>query len=207
VEAFLEHWASAGVRLVPLEGGRVTIGRASSNTIQLGEDQKVSRLHAVLERYPAGWSLRDLGSSNGTFVNGERLSSEHRLRVGDEIKVGGTRLVFREQEVEEVDQTLSAGDGPPEVTKRERDVLLALCRPIVGGGSFAQPATIREMADELVVSDAAIKFHLSNLYVKFDIFETGLSRRALLANEAVRRGAVTVAELQRRNREQATERR
>lgn len=197
MEAYFEVWGREGARLVPIECDRITIGRLADNGLRISGDQQVSRLHAVVERYPAGWSIRDVGSSNGTFVNGERLLSEHRLRNGDELRIGGTRIVFREQEHEPAERTLSAGDEPPDVTKRERDVLLALCRPIVSSDSFAQPATIRQMAKQLVVSDAAIKFHLSNLYDKFGIFETGLSRRAELANEAVRRGAVTIAELRK----------
>ncbi len=195
--AYLEHWGRAGVSLVPLDDERVSVGRAPSNAVQLADDPQVSRLHAVLERFPAGWCVRDLGSSNGTFVNGERVTSEHRLAAGDEVRVGTTRLVFRDQAVDDVDQTLSAGDGPPELTKRERDVLVALCRPLASPQSFAQPATIKEMAEELVVSHAAIKFHLSNLYDKFGIPETGLSRRSELANEAVRCGAITLADLKR----------
>lgn len=198
MQAYIEIWGRGGARLVPLDGGRVTLGRASTNDVQLADDQQVSRLHAVFERYPAGWSVRDVGSSNGTFVNAERLVAEHRLCNGDEIRAGETRLVFRDRGAEEAEQTLCADDEPPEVTRREHDVLLALCQPMVNGSSFSQPATIREMADELVVTQAAIKFHLSNLYDKFDIAETGGSRRVQLANDAVRRGAVTMAALRRR---------
>lgn len=197
VEAYVEMWGGQVPELVPVEEDRATIGRASSNTVHVTGDPQVSRLHAVMERYPSGWCVRDLGSSNGTFVNGDRLVGEHRLSTGDEVRVGGTRLVFRLRDTEEVERTLSAEADPPELTRRELDVVRELCRPIVRSDSFAQPATIKEMAKALVVSDAAIKFHLSNLYDKFDIHETGLSRRAQLANEAVRRGAVSIAELQR----------
>ncbi len=197
MQAYFEIWGPDGARLAPIDGDRVTIGRAPNNHLKIELDQQVSRLHAVVERYPAGWSIRDVGSSNGTYVNGERLLTEHRLRNGDELRLGGTRVVFRERETDTSDCTLSAGDEAPELTRRERDVLLALCRPIVTSESFAQPATIRQMAAELVVTTAAIKFHLSNLYDKFGIFESGPSRRAELANEAVRRGAVTIAELRK----------
>jgi adenylate cyclase len=69
-----------------------TIGRHPSNLVQL-EDREVSKEHAVIDLAEGAYRLRDLGSSNGTFVNGRRVV-ELRLRNGDEIRVGTTRLVF-----------------------------------------------------------------------------------------------------------------
>ena len=48
-------------------------------------------------------------------------------------------------------------------------MLLALCRPLLTGDAFTEPASIRAIAAELVVSEAAVKQHLSRLYVKFDV--------------------------------------
>jgi tetratricopeptide (TPR) repeat protein len=76
----------------------------------------------------------------------------------------------------------------PELTRRERDVLAALCRPLASGGPVVMPATIREIAAELVVTEAAVKQHLLNLYDKFEVPEGGESRRIALAREAVLRG-------------------
>jgi class 3 adenylate cyclase len=74
--------------------GRITIGRGTENSLALPDDRKVSRLHASIEDYGAGWSIRDLGSRNGTYVNGSRLWAERGLRSGDEIRVGGTVLRY-----------------------------------------------------------------------------------------------------------------
>jgi len=192
----LEIWANGRLpERVALEGERVAIGRASSNEIALDFDSAVSRLHAVIERYPAGWCVRDVGSANGTLLNGERIVGEQLLHAGDEIRVGATRLIFKAREGEAIAGTLHVEESPPELTRRERDVLIALCRPLVGGEVFAQPATIAEIACDLVVTDAAVKFHVANLYHKFGIRESGLGRRALLANEAIKRGAISQAEL------------
>ena len=79
----------------PLEADRMTVGKAAENDVPLAEDPTASHLHAMLERFPAGWCVTDLGSSNGTWVNGERIWASHRLRHGDEIRVGQTRLIFR----------------------------------------------------------------------------------------------------------------
>jgi hypothetical protein len=86
-------------------------------------------------------------------------------------------------------------EDPPELTRRERDVLVALCRPALEGDLFTEPASVREIAAALVVTDAAVKQHLGNLYYKFGIGETGERRRVTLAKEAFRRGAITADEL------------
>jgi pSer/pThr/pTyr-binding forkhead associated (FHA) protein len=193
---YIEVWrADTGASLVVLEGTRISIGRSPENEIAL-DDPAVSRLHAALERYPSGWSIRDLGSTGGTKVNGNRLLAEYRLIAGDEIRLGSVRLIFRTDAPQRIDATIDSEEDAPRMTPRERDVLVALCRPLMTSQSFAQPATIKEMANALVVSTGAIKFHLSNLFDKFGIPETGHSRRSQLANEAVRRGAVTMSELQ-----------
>jgi pSer/pThr/pTyr-binding forkhead associated (FHA) protein len=81
---------------VELSTDRSAIGRAEENDISLDQDGTASHMHAVLERFPAGWAITDLGSSNGTWVNGERIWSPRRLRHGDEIRVGQTRVIFRD---------------------------------------------------------------------------------------------------------------
>jgi adenylate cyclase len=74
-------------------GDSCTIGRHPNNTLQLG-DREMSKEHAVIEAGADGYRIRDLGSSNGTFVNGQRVR-EQVLREGDEIRMGVTRLIFR----------------------------------------------------------------------------------------------------------------
>src|SRR5881397_1148139 len=94
--AEVEVWTLNGRTHVELSGERVTVGKGTENDIVLPDDATVSRLHAVLERFPAGWCVTDLGSSNGTWVNGERIWSSRSLRHGDEIRVGQSRLIFRD---------------------------------------------------------------------------------------------------------------
>jgi pSer/pThr/pTyr-binding forkhead associated (FHA) protein len=177
-----------------LESDRVTVGKAAENDVALAEDPTASHLHAMLERFPAGWCITDLGSSNGTWVNGERIWSSHRLAHGDEIRVGQTRLIFRDPVSTRGSQT-EAEVAPPSLTARERDVLLALCRPLLDRDMFTEPASTRSIADELVITQAAVKQHLANLYDKFGVASTDSNRRARLANEALRRGAVSLSQL------------
>ncbi len=82
----------------------------------------------------------------------------------------------------------------PEITRRERDVLRALCGPAASTELFVEPASVREMAQSLDVTDAAVKQHLLNLYDKFGIGEGERRRRVALAREVVRRGVVDLPE-------------
>ena len=193
--AYVEVWGGGPPELFPLEGDRTTVGRAGSNAITV-TDPTVSELHAIIEAYGASFAVRDVGSANGTYVNGEQVLTERRLRGGDEIRVGETRMVFRQQQdAADAVQATAPTQPAPELTRREREVLVALCRSMVAGAAFAQPAGTARLAAELVVSESAIKFHLANLYDKFGLYDTGQSRRLQLANEAIRRRAVTMADL------------
>jgi signal transduction histidine kinase/pSer/pThr/pTyr-binding forkhead associated (FHA) protein len=61
------------------------------------EDNTVSRRHAELNPSEEGWLLRDLGSSNGTYINGRRVTNRYALKLGDQIRVGRTLMVFGSQ--------------------------------------------------------------------------------------------------------------
>ncbi len=190
----LEVWGPRGVEVVPLDGGTALLGRDPSGGVVLAHDPEVSRRHALVEKLPVGWSVRDLGSRNGTWVNGERILASRALHDRDEIRVGGCRIVFRCNGSGATLPTTAAAQPAPELTRRERDVLHALFLPARAGQMFTEPASTREIAAELVVTEAAVKQHLAHLYAKFGITE-GERRRMRLANEALRRGAVSLAQL------------
>ena len=191
--AAIEVVSARGSWRVELQSNRTTVGKASENDIAL-DDPSVSHLHAVLERFSAGWCVTDLGSSNGTWLNGERIWSSRRVRHDDEIRIGQTRLLFRDPTGAAQPDT-DVENAPPALTARERDVLVALCRPLLARDMFTEPASTRTIADELVVSHAAVKQHLANLFDKFGIGTTDANRRLQLANSAIRSGAVTVTDL------------
>jgi len=73
---------------------RTTIGRADDNRLVLRDDE-ASSYHAEIVASREGFLLRDLGSANGTTVNG-RAVTEGYLSAGDEIGIGTTRIVFGE---------------------------------------------------------------------------------------------------------------
>jgi adenylate cyclase len=70
-----------------------SLGRHPNNSIQL-LDKIVSKEHCIVEQRDAHFVLRDLGSLNGTYINGERVRGEQRLKHGDEITLGSTRARF-----------------------------------------------------------------------------------------------------------------
>ncbi len=81
-------------RKVALGGGPLTIGRNFTNLLAL-EESLASRFHCVIEPSPSGPILRDLGSRNGTRLNGTLIKSAH-LRIGDTITIGDTRMKYVE---------------------------------------------------------------------------------------------------------------
>jgi pSer/pThr/pTyr-binding forkhead associated (FHA) protein len=78
-----------------LGGERSTIGRSPEAEVFL-DDVTVSRNHALLVRRRDGLYVDDLGSLNGTYVNGRRIES-HRLQNGDELQVGKYKLTYLEE--------------------------------------------------------------------------------------------------------------
>lgn len=83
-----------GPHPIPLESTLLTIGRGLNNDIIL-EDTRVSRHHAQLRYKARRFWVTDLNSTNGTYINGERIS-EADLRNGDVLSLGGLELTFRE---------------------------------------------------------------------------------------------------------------
>jgi pSer/pThr/pTyr-binding forkhead associated (FHA) protein len=71
----------------PLEGEQLTIGRDSSNGVAIN-DAEVSRKHARLTFQGGKFVIDDLGSTNGTFVNGQRLAGPVVLKAGDVVSLG-----------------------------------------------------------------------------------------------------------------------
>ena len=166
-----------------------TVGRGDGVDIALG-DPSVSPLHAELVCRGIYVYVADLGlSSNGTRVNGRPIG-RRVLLDGDVLSFGAARTRIGGLAQRPVDDAVEVRRASaPDLTRRECEVLTALCRPALVQEAFVAPATARDVADELVVTEAAVKQHLLRLYAKFRIGE-GVNRRARLANEVISSGIV-----------------
>jgi hypothetical protein len=77
-----------------LDASALTVGRAANNDVSIDGDEYASARHARFEPRRDGVYVEDVGSTNGTFVNGIRLTRERRLTRGDIVRVGETDLRF-----------------------------------------------------------------------------------------------------------------
>jgi FHA domain len=174
--------------VISLRGEVTTVGRGRGVDIRL-DDPSVSRLHAELVRRGPYVYVVDLGlSRNGTRVNGRPIA-RRVLSEGDVLSFGTARCRIGGLPQEDLEEAELRRASVPDLTRREVDVLTALCRPALSDEAFAMPATAHEIATDLVVTEAAVKQHLLRLYQKFRVPE-GPNRRTRLANEVVALGLV-----------------
>lgn len=80
----------------PLNSAPVTVGRGGQNDLVLTGDEFASARHARIELRGDGVWVQDLESTNGTYVNGSRVTGAQRLDAGDVLRVGETDLVVEE---------------------------------------------------------------------------------------------------------------
>lgn len=175
--------------VMPLRPDVTTVGRGRGVDVRL-DDPSVSRLHAEIIRRGPYVYVVDMGlSRNGTRVNGRPIA-RRVLEDGDVVTFGTARCRMGGIPREEVDPDVELRRAvAPELTRREVDVLTSLCRPALSDEAFVAPATARDIAGDLVVTEAAVKQHLLRLYQKFRIPE-GPNRRTRLANEVIAMGLV-----------------
>jgi DNA-binding CsgD family transcriptional regulator len=182
---------------------RRTVGRQLWNDIALPWDGQVSRVHAELERIGDCWAVTDDGlSTNGTFVNGSRISGHRRLADGDSVRVGASVLIFREPRDQGVDDLAPDTEqclpviAAPHLSPTQRRVLIALCRPFKRASGFAAPATNQQVADELFLSVDRVKTHLRLLFDKFGLADLPQNTKRLeLVHRALVSGLITPSDL------------
>jgi pSer/pThr/pTyr-binding forkhead associated (FHA) protein len=117
--ARFEVVAGRAVGMSVLLDDELLIGRHAEGAGRLADDDEISRSHARISLDRSGFcAIEDLGSTNGTFVNGLRISGPQTLSVGDTVEVGGTTLVVRELPVPSVERSLKAVHPQPTVAPR-----------------------------------------------------------------------------------------
>jgi hypothetical protein len=202
-ETFLRYEDDRGAQCIAMFGPgdeRIWLGRSAGCEIALGWDESTSRVHAELVRSGNTWLLVDEGvSTNGTFVNGQLLMARRRLAHLDVIRVGNVQLEFHAAGQQTM-QTRADQAGPQAVviTPMQRNVLVALCRPLLGPDGSSMPATNRDIADELCLSLDAIKTHMRALFVRFELEDLPQNaKRTTLAERALSGGFITARDLKR----------
>jgi len=198
--AFRDEDGSLQLFTLGRRDGACTIGRRAETDLSIPWDAEVSGMHAELECLGGEWTIVDDGlSTNGTFVNAERIGGRQRLHDGDRIRVGRTVLAYRNvAEAATTGTTVTAGEAPPlpRLTDTQRRILIALCRPYRDGSSFATPASNQAIAEEVFLSVDAVKTHLRTLFSRFEL--TALpqnQKRARLAEYALEFGLISRREL------------
>ena len=99
-------WLRLDAQRYPLRQGETTIGRSPYCSIQLLSPQ-TSREHAAILVRDGETTLTDLGSRNGTYVNGRRIRETAPLNIGDRITIGGLELVVFENRIVPADAALT----------------------------------------------------------------------------------------------------
>ena len=92
--AHLNYTIPDGPQQVDLGDEPVTVGRQIGNYVTLHDDTLISRFHCVIEARKGAVAVRDLGSRNGTYVNGQKVADAAELKDGDVVRVGKTDFVL-----------------------------------------------------------------------------------------------------------------
>jgi len=98
-------------KVIALNKNEMVIGRDASSDIIIN-DAEISRKHAHLTLGPAGYTLEDLGSTNGSYVNGQRLSGPHAMRPGEMIMFGEHVELSYESTAPDLNATVVGGPVP-----------------------------------------------------------------------------------------------
>ncbi len=128
-------------KVYPLEAPEISIGRESTNIIAIN-DVEVSRKHARMELQGASYLIQDLGSTNGTFVNGQRVTGMQILNPGDSVSFGEGIILSYESAFDPNATMLSAAKPPrPAPTPEPAPAPAPMPAPAVSGPASA-PAPV-----------------------------------------------------------------
>ena len=188
-------------RIVIVETGmtELWVGRGGAAGLRIDWDEEVSALHAQIEVVGDECTLLDDGlSRNGSFVGEERVHGRRRLRDGDTLRFGRTRVLYRRPGESAPEATVVATEMPAAsaVSPGQRRVLIALCRPFKDGSNFATPPTNQAIAEELHLSVDAVKTHMRALFERLGVEDLPQNqKRVALIERALQSGIVAPRDL------------
>lgn len=171
--------------VTPAGQKRQVIGRGKEADIQL-QSPVISREHASIQPGTSEWTLTDLGSKNGTFLNGKRIHRAERLKAGDVIQIGPFRLEYegngklkryaasRGLRIDGKGLTWIAGKGSKQ-KKILNDINIS-CYPqefiALVGGSGAGKSTLMKTLSGLIPPKGKVLVEGDNLYENYDAYRT-----------------------------------
>lgn len=139
-----------GLCLIPLEKAIVLIGRQADCDVSLTHSRKVSRKHCCVAQVNDSYVVRDLGSTNGVFVNGSRVRKEAGLALGDELAIGDVR--FRLQAEAPSNKSAKANGGDPRQTYEDPSLEQQMARPAMPiPAGMGAPVALPEMGQDFAV--------------------------------------------------------
>ena len=170
------HGPRAGQR-VTLDKDEMSVGRSSANDVVLN-DPLVSRVHAILVRRGGTFTLDDLGSHNGTFLNEERLHGIRQIHHGDRLAVGKSRILYEDptQMVDDATQIADPGVfAGATFTQRQVQVLRLMARGLSN----------KQIGERIFVSERTAKAYVSSIFEKLNV-----QKRAAAVASALRLGLI-----------------
>ena len=138
-----------GLCMIPLEKAIVLIGRQADCDVSLTHSRKVSRKHCCVAQVNTTFVVRDLGSTNGVFVNGSRVRKEAGLSFGDELTIGDVRFRLQAEA-----PSSKVGVKKADVRQTYEDPALAqhAARPLATAPmNMGVPVALPEMGQDFVV--------------------------------------------------------
>lgn len=188
-----------GERLFALEGlERVAVGRGPDVDLALDPDAEVSRLHAELEQIASRWVLADDGlSSNGSYVNGDRVGARTRLRDGDVLHFGATEVRFRAPAGRERTATAKAeGVLAPSCRRPSAGCSPRCAAPSATAAPTPSPPPTARSRPRSTSAWDAVKSHLRVLFEKLQVAGYAQNEKRLrLVERAFRSGAISRRDL------------
>ncbi len=189
----------SSIRIEP--AGSLLVGRTPDNDLSI-DHPLISRHHARFERSSGRWTVTDLGSTNGTYINGRRVVSTVPLTIGDVVDLGGSRLVLLDDHclerrdyrgdtrIEAQDVAISAG-GRCLIEGVSLTLVPSELVGLMGPSGAGKTTLMTALNGYLPPSAGRILFNGQDLYASFERFRLGIG---YVPQDDILHGELTVAD-------------